>query len=189
MSWLEPGWKLNWRGPTSQHSEKTWEMIVNPDVDGYTNTRNHRKILRKTGKKTQKGSNLLNTKRILKPKCKLSGFFTFRLPGRTVCTLVPRYYHKACTTVFAWHNHLQQTWAYLFMSCFCHRESELLLCLHPIHLAVKMLDCKRSVQTGCIIFQTCQLARWPKPDFSGWVKSRLSSEVLLLWRLLETLGN
>jgi len=27
-------------GPTSQYSEKTWEMMVNPDFDGYTETVN-----------------------------------------------------------------------------------------------------------------------------------------------------
>jgi len=38
---LSQGGKLRWKGPTghctgstSQHSEKTWETIVNPDVDG-----------------------------------------------------------------------------------------------------------------------------------------------------------
>jgi len=35
---------------------------VNPDVDSYTKTRNHRKTLRKT----QKSNNLLKTKRISK---------------------------------------------------------------------------------------------------------------------------
>jgi len=37
---------------------------VNPDVDGYTKTRNHRKTLRKT----QKNNNLLKTKRIVNTK-------------------------------------------------------------------------------------------------------------------------
>jgi len=36
------GWKLCWRRPTGQQSEKSWEMIVNTDVDVYTKTRNHR---------------------------------------------------------------------------------------------------------------------------------------------------
>ena len=46
-------------------------MMVNPDVDGYTTTLNHRKILLKT----QKNNNLRKSKRILKPKYryKLSG--------------------------------------------------------------------------------------------------------------------
>ena len=37
--------------------KKSWEMIVNPDVDGYTETINQRKILQKT----QKDHNLLKT--------------------------------------------------------------------------------------------------------------------------------
>jgi len=40
--------------------------MVNPDMNGYTKTLNHRKMLRKTQK-------LLKTKRILKPIYKLSG--------------------------------------------------------------------------------------------------------------------
>jgi len=39
-------------------------MMVNPDVDSYAKTLNHRKIIRKT----QKNNNLLKTKRILKSK-------------------------------------------------------------------------------------------------------------------------
>jgi len=39
-------------------------MMVNPDVDGYTKTLNHRK--------NAKHINLLKTKRILKPKYKLN---------------------------------------------------------------------------------------------------------------------
>jgi len=52
--------------------------MVNPDVDGYTKTLNHGKILQKV----QKIKNLLKTKRILKPKYKLSGgpFCTISLP-------------------------------------------------------------------------------------------------------------
>jgi len=42
-------------------------MLVNPDVDGYTKTLNHRKIIRNT----QKNGNLLETKTPLKPKNKL----------------------------------------------------------------------------------------------------------------------
>jgi len=51
---------------------------VNPDVDGYTKTHKHRKILRKT----QKIKKLLKTTRILKPKYKLNcdSFFTISLP-------------------------------------------------------------------------------------------------------------
>jgi len=32
--------KCPWEGPTSQHSEKTWEMMMNPHVAGYTETVN-----------------------------------------------------------------------------------------------------------------------------------------------------
>jgi len=42
--------------------------MVIPNVDDYTKIINHRKILRKTQK-----NNLLKSKRILKPKYKLSG--------------------------------------------------------------------------------------------------------------------
>jgi len=57
LSWKRPTGLC--RRPTSQHSEKnTWEMMVNPDVDGYTKTANQRKILRKT----QKDDNLLKNK-------------------------------------------------------------------------------------------------------------------------------
>jgi len=53
-------------------------MKVNLDVDGYTKTLNHRKII----PKIQKNNNLLKTKTILKPKYKLSGgsVYTFSLP-------------------------------------------------------------------------------------------------------------
>ena len=53
-------------------------MMVNLDVDGYTKTLNHRRIIRKM----QKNNNLLQTTTILKPKYKLSGglIFTFSLP-------------------------------------------------------------------------------------------------------------
>jgi len=44
-------------------------MIVNPDVDAHTKTLNNRKIVRKMHKNT----NLVKTKRILKPKYKLVG--------------------------------------------------------------------------------------------------------------------
>jgi len=56
--------------------------MVNPDVDGYTKTLNHLKILRKM----QINNNFLKTKGILKPEYKLSEVilrpvFTFSLPG------------------------------------------------------------------------------------------------------------
>jgi len=46
-------------------------MMVNPDVNGYAKTLNHRKSP-KNFRKTQKYSNRLKTKRIQKPKYKLS---------------------------------------------------------------------------------------------------------------------
>jgi len=49
-------------GPTSQHPEKSWEMMLNSDVDSYAKTLKHRKIIRKT----QKNNNLPKAKRILK---------------------------------------------------------------------------------------------------------------------------
>jgi len=60
---------------------------VNPEVNGQTKTLNHRKIIRKT----YKNNNLLKTKRMLKPKYKLSGrpVFTFSLPGENFPTLPP----------------------------------------------------------------------------------------------------
>ena len=48
------------RGPLTNIQKKTWEMTVNPDVDGYTKTLNHREIFRKM----HKSKNLLKTKRI-----------------------------------------------------------------------------------------------------------------------------
>jgi len=49
---FEPGAKVIWRRPTSQHSEECWEMMVDPDVDVCTETLNHRKIIRKRTKTT-----------------------------------------------------------------------------------------------------------------------------------------
>jgi len=53
--------------------------MASPDVDGLTKTLHHRKIIRKT----HKYNNLQKTKRMLKPKYKLSArpAFTFILPG------------------------------------------------------------------------------------------------------------
>jgi len=50
---FEPGGKFRWscKGPTSQHSENSWEMIVNLNVDVHTKTWNHRKTLRKISEK------------------------------------------------------------------------------------------------------------------------------------------
>jgi len=33
------GWKLSWREPTDQHSEKSWDTIVTPDVDAVPSPR------------------------------------------------------------------------------------------------------------------------------------------------------
>jgi len=54
-------------------------MTVNPDVDGYTNTLYHRKILRKTQKKQP-----TENQKIVKPKymLSLSGGPIFTLRGR-----------------------------------------------------------------------------------------------------------
>ena len=52
------------QGPTSQHSETNLRNDGEPDLDCYTKTLNHRKVLRKKQK-----NNLLKTERILKPKC------------------------------------------------------------------------------------------------------------------------
>ena len=52
---LEPREKLSWKGPTgacmwptNQNSEKMWEMIMNPGVDGYCKGLIHWKTPRKT---------------------------------------------------------------------------------------------------------------------------------------------
>jgi len=50
-------------------------MMVNLDVDGYTKTQNHRKIIRKL----QKNNNLPKTKTILKPKHHLRWGFGFHI--------------------------------------------------------------------------------------------------------------
>ena len=47
--------------PQANTEKNTWEVIVNPDVDGYTETPNQWKILWKC-----KITNLLKTKKILK---------------------------------------------------------------------------------------------------------------------------
>jgi len=53
--------------------------MVNPDVDGYAKTLNHRKIIWKT----QKNSNLLKTNECLNRNIAWGGgpVFTFKLPG------------------------------------------------------------------------------------------------------------
>jgi len=65
-------------GPTDQHSEKSWEMMVNPDAGSYTKTWDHRKSLRKTQIKQQPSGHQKNTK-----YQNISGgpVFTFSLPG------------------------------------------------------------------------------------------------------------
>jgi len=70
------GGNLAKRGPLASTQKKIIEMMVNLDVDDYSKTLNHRKIIRKLQKK-----NPLTTKTILKPKYKLrwSSVFTFSL--------------------------------------------------------------------------------------------------------------
>jgi len=52
------------RGPLANtQKKKTWELMVNPVVDGYTKTLNFWKIIRKR----QKSNSLLKIKSILKP--------------------------------------------------------------------------------------------------------------------------
>ena len=67
---------------------------MNPDVDGYTKTHKHRKILRKT----QKIKKLLKTTRILKPKYKLNcdSFFTISLPEVGVGAIWASALHQLC---------------------------------------------------------------------------------------------
>jgi len=74
------------KGATGQQPEQSWEMIVNPDVNGYAKTRNHRKTLQKNFIKTQKNSNPLETKTI--PNYTLNGgpVVTFALPEGAVRT-------------------------------------------------------------------------------------------------------
>ena len=62
--------------------------MVNANVGGYTKTLDHRKILRKN----QICNELLKTKRIIKPKYRLSGgsVFTFSLARGTIHPLSPR---------------------------------------------------------------------------------------------------
>ena len=69
---LSHGGRLSWSGSTKQHSEKGWEMIVNADVDAFTKSVNHRKILRKTWK----NKNLLKTKKLV-PKIQAKWVFSF----------------------------------------------------------------------------------------------------------------
>ena len=85
-NFAERGPLSNVRGPLADTQKRTSDLMLNPDVDGYTKTLNHRIILRKT----QKDNNLLKTKRMPKPKCKLNGVpvFTFSLPGRRFCPSV-----------------------------------------------------------------------------------------------------
>ena len=57
---FETGGNFAERDPTNQNSEKSWEMLVNPDVDVYTKTLNHWKMqtndLLKTKRKYRKVS-------------------------------------------------------------------------------------------------------------------------------------
>jgi len=59
---------LNTKGdPQDNNQKKNRKMVVNPDLDGYTEAQNHRNILRKI----QKNNNLLKSKRM--PKYELVG--------------------------------------------------------------------------------------------------------------------
>ena len=56
---LSQGWKLSWKGPTGHSKGRvantqktTLEMMVNPHVDGDSETLHHPKILQKTKKTT-----------------------------------------------------------------------------------------------------------------------------------------
>ena len=53
------GRNFSWMGPTGHRKgrKKSWEVIVFPDVDVYTKTRNHRKTLWKTQRKQQPTEN------------------------------------------------------------------------------------------------------------------------------------
>ena len=75
------------RGSLANTRKKNLKIMVNPGVDGYTETLNHRKIIRKA----KKIKNLLKTKIILKPTFKLSDcpIFKISLPGRGNSPLYP----------------------------------------------------------------------------------------------------
>ena len=47
---------------TDQHYVKGWEMIVNPDVDGFTKTLNHQKIAYSDKRKKQQTTENQNNK-------------------------------------------------------------------------------------------------------------------------------
>jgi len=73
--------------------------MVNPDLDGYSKTPNHRKILRKM----QNKNNLLKTKGILIPKYKVSGgtVFTFSLSGGRFASLPHRQLRHWLALIFS----------------------------------------------------------------------------------------
>ena len=67
--WCNWGWvtevKLSWKGPLAtavdplaNTQKKTWEMMANPNVDGYIKTLNHWKAFGKRKKKQQWAENL-----------------------------------------------------------------------------------------------------------------------------------
>jgi len=73
------GYTIRCRGPISKHLEKTWEIMVNADVDGYTKTQTTQNTT-KNAKKQHPAENQENTK----PNVyKLSGcqVFKFCLPA------------------------------------------------------------------------------------------------------------
>ena len=59
-SGLSQGGNLAKKGLLASTQKKTWEMKVNLDVDGYTKTLNHRKIIQKLKKQLTENEN--NTK-------------------------------------------------------------------------------------------------------------------------------
>ena len=59
---LSQGLKIRCRGLTNQHSEKSWEMIVNPEMDCCTKTLDYRKKTQKNAKKQESTENQKNTK-------------------------------------------------------------------------------------------------------------------------------
>jgi len=86
------------REPTSQHSEKNLRIECDYGCSRlYLKSLNNQKILQKT----QKGNNLLKTKRILKMKYKLMGWpvFTRSLPGGAILPSSPVSYATACATL------------------------------------------------------------------------------------------
>ena len=82
---LSQGGKFSWKGPTghctgptSQHSENIWEVMVNLGVDSYAKTLNHLKIIGLTRKTTTYWKPNEYENRNIEGG---GPVFTFRLPG------------------------------------------------------------------------------------------------------------